>query len=832
LDSVKHPLVALPLVALVAAVRLAAQTPSPAVESGAGFGPIKPLVEAAIARRELPGAVVLVGRGDDIVYHQAFGQRAVRPTPEPMTEDTIFDLASLTKVVATTTSVMKLVEEGGIRLNDPVAQFIPEFGRYGKSGITIRHLLTHTSGLRPDLELEVEFHGADEAIRRASEEVPTGPPGERFVYSDINFFLLGDIVRRVSGDTLDRYAKARIFDPLGMSETTFLPPGSWRPRIAPTEACTILAWPCPPAASGTGGPTVPFLRGVVHDPTSRRMDGVAGHAGLFSTAADLSRFCRMLLAGGRLGAARILSPATVARMTSPSTPVDMRAVRGLGWDIDSSYSSNRGELFPIGSFGHTGFTGTSLWLDPGSGSYVIFLSNRVHPDGKGDVTALRGKVATVAAAALLSPSDVARRSQPGVASGARGFHPSGNDAAAGRSPERLALQPNERLALQPNERLALHEPTLAGIDVLAAENFARLRGKRVGLLTNHTGRSREGVSTIDLISRAPGVTLAALFSPEHGIRGEADDTVGSTRDEKTGVVIHSLYGDTLRPTQAMLDGLDVIVVDLQDVGARFYTYPAAVAYVLEEAVKRKLPVVVLDRPNPVDGFDVEGPAQEPGGNRYVGYVPMPVRHGLTIGELVRLFNDEGRIGADLSVVPMRNWRRDDWFDDTGLTWVNPSPNMRNMVAATVYPGIGAIEGTNVSVGRGTETPFEQIGAPWIDGRTLAAALNASALPGIRFYPVTFTPAAGAKLGGELCQGVFLIVTDRDRLRPVRVGLQIASTLSRLYGAQFTLEDAATLFGPKAMLEKIRAGADPAAIAASWTADEAKWRLTRAKYLLY
>jgi CubicO group peptidase (beta-lactamase class C family) len=304
--------VALPFAALLVAVRLAAQAPSAAVESSGGFAPIAPLVEAAIARHELPGAVVVVGRGDGIVYHQAFGQRALRPSPEPMTEATIFDLASLTKVVATTTSVMKLVEEGRIRLNDPVAQFIPDFGRFGKAGITIRHLLTHTSGLRPDLELEVEFHGADEAIRRASDEVPTAPAGERFVYSDINFFLLGDIVRRVSGQTLDRYAKAAVFDPLGMTETTFLPPESWRPRIAPTEACPMLSWPC--------GGDVPFLRGVVHDPTSRRMDGVAGHAGLFSTAADLSRFCRMLLGGGRLGGVRILSPATVARMTSPATP--------------------------------------------------------------------------------------------------------------------------------------------------------------------------------------------------------------------------------------------------------------------------------------------------------------------------------------------------------------------------------------------------------------------------------------------------------------------------------------------------------------------------------
>ncbi|MGH9141721.1 MAG: exo-beta-N-acetylmuramidase NamZ domain-containing protein, partial [Vicinamibacterales bacterium] len=571
-----------------------------------------------------------------------------------------------------------------------------------------------------------------------------------------------------------------------------------------TEACAMLAWPC--------GGDVPFLRGIVHDPTSRRMDGVAGHAGLFSTAADLSRFCRMLLGGGRLGTVRILSPATIARMTSPSTPVTMRAVRGLGWDIDSSYSSNRGELFPIGSFGHTGFTGTSLWLDPGSKSYVIFLSNRVHPDGKGDVTALRGKVATVAAAALLSPAEVSH-------AGARAFQSRAGSVALTGSPERVALQ-------------SKHESTLAGIDVLAAEDFARLRGKRVGLLTNQTGRSREGASTIDLIAGAPGVTLAALFSPEHGIRGDADDKVATTRDGKTGVVIHSLYGETQRPTQAMLDGLDLVVVDLQDVGARFYTYPVAVAYLLEEAARHKLPVIVLDRPNPIDGFDIEGPAQAPGGNRYVGYLPMPIRHGLTIGELVSLFNGEGHIGADLTVVPMKNWRREDWFDDTDLAWVNPSPNMRNMLAATLYPGIGAIEGTNVSVGRGTDTPFEQVGAPWIDSRALAAALNASALPGVRFYPVSFTPIAGARLGGQVCHGVFLIVTDRDRLRPVLVGLHIASTLSRLYGSQFRLEDAATLFAPKAMLEQIRGGLDPASIAASWTADEARWRLTRAKYLLY
>jgi uncharacterized protein YbbC (DUF1343 family)/CubicO group peptidase (beta-lactamase class C family) len=751
----------------------------------AGFAPVEPLVRAAIERHELPGAVVLVGQGDAILYHAAFGSRALQPSPEPMTEDTIFDVASLTKVVATTTSVMQLVERGQIRLNDRVAQLIPEFSKADKNAITVRHLLTHTSGLAPDLPLEVEFSGSDEAIRRANDLAATAAPGEKFIYSDINFFLLGDIVRRVNGERLDAYARRHVFEPLGMKDSTFLPPASLRARIAPTERCRPLSWPC-----ASGDQDIPFLRGVVHDPTARRMDGVAGHAGLFSTAADLSRFCRMLLNGGRLDGAQILSPATVERMTSPSTPAGMKEVRGLGWDIDTTYSSNRGDLFPAGTtYGHTGFTGTSLWLDPATKSYVVFLSNRVHPDGKGDVTPLRGKVATVAAAAI---SAVPRRS-----------------SATG------AATPG----------------TLSGIDVLEAEGFAALRGKRVGLLTNQAGRSRNGISTIDLLTSAKDVEVMSLFSPEHGIRGDADARVASSRDEKTGLQIHSLYGETLRPTARMLDGLDAMVVDLQDIGTRFYTYPVAVAYVLEEAAKRNLPVVVLDRPNPI-GSTVEGPNQEPGTNRYVGYLQMPIRHGLTIGELVTLYNTEAHIGANVTVVRMKNWDRDSWFDETGLPWINPSPNMRNMVAASLYPGIGAIEGTNISVGRGTDTPFEHVGAPWIDGVALAAALNARALPGIRFYPVTFTPAAGAKLGGQACHGVFMVVIDRERLRPVRVGLEIASALSRLYGQQFKLEDAAMLFASNAVLARIRAGEDPAAIEASWRADEDRWRAIRAKYLLY
>ena len=759
---------------------------------------IEPLVTEAIAKKNLPGAVVVVGRGDKVVYEKSIGNRALMPKVEPMTLDTIFDLASLTKVVATTTSVMVLVEEGRVRLNDRVARFIPGFERYGKGDMTVRHLLTHVSGLRPDVDLGDMWTGYDKAIELAIEEVPTSAVNERFVYSDINFFLLGDIVRRVSGKPLDVFARERIFKPLGMNDTGFNPPPALYTRIAPTESCTPYGWPCE-------GPDKKMLRGVVHDPTARRMAGVAGHAGLFSTAADLSIFARMLLNNGSHGAVRVLAPLTVARMIAPSTPPGERNVRGLGWDMDSSFSSNRGELLPLGSFGHTGFTGTSLWIDPATKMFVVFMSNRLHPEGKGDVTPLRARVATVAASALTELPPAVERS---AAWSARDLAPSGTIQAVPTA------------------------PVSSGIDVLRADGFALLRGRRVGLITNHTGRARDGSTTIDLLHGAKDAKLVALFSPEHGIRGILDAKVPPEKDDKTGLVIHSLYGETRRPTDGMLAGIDTLVLDLQDIGARFYTYMTTMAYVMEEAAKRKISVVLLDRVNPVNGVDIEGPALDKAAVGFTGYFPaMPIRHGMTLGELAKLFNAENKIGADLTVVPLKNWRRDQWFDMTGLPWINPSPNMRNLLQATVYPGVGAIEGTNISVGRGTDTPFEQLGAPWIDGVKLAEALNARKIPGISFYPVRFTPTS-SKYANEECQGVFLVITDRLALRPVRLGAEVASAISRLHGAQFQLEAAERLFGSKEGLARIRAGEDPAAVTNAWSAAEARWRLLRAKYLLY
>ena len=789
--------------------------------SGANFvpqekspGPISPrlalidtVIADAIADKKTPGAVVVAGRGDRVVFRKAYGNRSLVPKAEAMTLDTVFDMASLTKVVATTPAVMALVEDGRIRLSDPVASFIPEFARYGKARVTVRHLMTHMSGLRPDVDLGDSWIGHDAAIHLACEEVLTQAPGVRFVYSDINFFLLAEIVTRVSKQPFEQFVQERIFKKLGMKDTMFVPPSSVRPRIAPTEPCTS-------AAGGCTGSDATMLRGVVHDPTARRMGGVAGHAGLFSTADDLTKYCRMLLDGGTLpGGARVLSPLTVARMTSPATPGAEANVRGLGWDMDSSYSANRGEFLPLGSFGHTGFTGTSIWMDPATKTFVIFLSNRVHPDGKGDVTPARARVATIVASSITDITPPAARE---------------------------LMWPRQAFDSQTAAvPLPASVPVLNGIDVLSANGFAQLKGLRVGLVTNHTGRARTGESTIDVLFKASnassgtaGFKLVSLFAPEHGIRGILDANVPTTKDDATGLPIYSLYGDTRRPTAAMLADLDAMVIDLQDIGTRFYTYPTTLAYVLEEASRHQKKVFVLDRPNPIGGVVIEGPGLDAASTSFVGYFPgMPIRHGMTLGELAKLFNVEKKINADLTVIAMKNWRRDAWFDETGLGWVNPSPNMRNLYEATLYPGVGSIEYANVSVGRGTDTPFEQIGAPWINGQALSDSLNARRLPGVRFYPVTFTPTA-AKFPNERCEGVFIIITDRAAVRAVRLGVELASALTKMAPDKFLPDTNLRLLGSAADIAKVKAGDDPAAIAAGWSGAEARWRLLRAKYLLY
>jgi len=770
------------------------------------------VIEEEIANKHLPGAVVLVGRKGRVVWRKSYGSRALEPAREAMTPDTIFDLASLTKVVATATSIMILVERGKVRLSDPVSRYIPELKGEGRDRITIEHLLTHMSGYAPDFDLRERWTGYDEAIKRLIKEPLRNPPGARFTYSDIGFITLGEVVARVSGMPLDQFAQQNIFGPLRMTSTGFRPSAALKARIAPTEKRRGQLGYLGDTPENAGAEGEVWLRGEVHDPTSYRMNGVAGHAGLFSTANDLAIYCQMILNRGSYRGVRILAPLTVAEMTRPRVVSSSGGTRGLGWDINTSFSTNRGDLFPLGSFGHTGFTGTSMWIDPASDMFVVFLSNRVHPDGKGDVGPLRGRVASIVAASVTDTVAVERAREQSA-----NYY---NELV--KSLEKFPFR---------NEGAGSSTRVLTGIDVLERDNFKPLAGMRLGLITNHTGRNREGRQTIDVLHKAPGVKLVALFAPEHGIRGLADDKVSDSKDEATGLPIYSLYGETRRPKPEQLKDLDALVFDIQDVGVRFYTYIATLGYVLEEAAKIKLPVFVLDRPNPIGGLDVDGPIADKDKLSFTSYHTIPTRHGLTIGELAQLFNRQRNIGADVRVIKMDGWRRSMWFDETNLTWVNPSPNMRSLTEATLYPGVGLLETTNVSVGRGTDTPFEIVGAPWIQGDKLAEVLNLRGLQGVRFVPVRFTPNASV-FKGEPCGGVNIIVTDRAAFRPLLTGIEMALALRKLYSNEWKVDSYLRLLVNTDTLERVKRGDSAREIVASWNNGLQEFRKAREAILLY
>jgi uncharacterized protein YbbC (DUF1343 family) len=372
---------------------------------------------------------------------------------------------------------------------------------------------------------------------------------------------------------------------------------------------------------------------------------------------------------------------------------------------------------------------------------------------------------------------------------------------------------------------------LTGIDVLERDGFKQLANMRIGLVTNQTGRDRAGHSTIDVLFKAPNVKLVALFSPEHGIRGLADEKVSDTKDEQTGLPIYSLYGESRRPKPEQLKDLDALVYDIQDVGARFYTYISTLGNVIEEAGKAKLPVFILDRPNPINGVDVEGPVADADKLSFTAYYTIPVRHGMTVGELGRLYNDDKKLGADVRVVQMENWRRAMWFDSTNLSWINPSPNMRSLTEAALYPGIGLLETTNVSVGRGTDTPFEVIGAPWLDGQKLASYLNARRIPGVRFIPVRFKPNTSV-FKNEECSGVNVVITDRDRFKSVATGIEIAVALHSLFAAAWKVDSYLRLLVNADALERLKRGERPEDIVQSWNAGLESFRQKRERVLLY
>ena len=748
------------------------------------------VIQAAIDNHEVPGAVLIVGHDGQVAYRKAYGMRSAEPTRSAMTVDTIFDIASLTKVVATTTAAMQLMEQGKIRLNDPVVKYIPEFGQNGKSDITVRDLMTHYSGLPPSLDLKPPWSGRDTGYSMAFANAPIGPPESRFVYSDVDYIVLGAIVERVSGMSLDGYCAKNIFAPLGMVKTTFRPPAAWVSDIAPTEYDEHSQ----------------MLRGVVHDPTVRRMGGVAGEAGLFSTADDLGKFAEALLRGSS-----VLSPLAIGKMTTPEQPANASTLRGLGWDIDSPMSHNRGELLPVGSYGHTGFTGTSLWIDPTTNTYIVLLTNAVHPRGQGSAISLRSKVATTVAAALnLTPSeqDVLRWKA------ITGYNES---------------MPAQRRVANRNGSVQV------GIDVLEAQDFAPLKGKRVGLLTNQTGLDSTGRRSIDVLAHANGVQLTAIFSPEHGVTGIVDTTkIGNSVDSATKIPVYSVYGGTdaaRRPPMDVLRNLDAVVIDIQDAGVRFYTYETTLGYFLEAAAKAGIAVFVLDRPNPLTGAVVQGPMSEPGRENFTNYGPIPVRHGMTLGELAQMFNAEHNIHAKLTVIAMQGWMRGDWFDETGIEWMNPSPNLRSLNEATLYPGVALVEGTNISVGRGTDTPFEVLGAPWINARELSSYLNARQIPGVRFVPITFTPTS-SNYAGQACHGLNIFVTAREFLDSPELGVELAAALQKLYPEQFHIEKMADILANQTVLNSFIHGEDPRRIALDWQDELQKFQQMRERYLIY
>lgn len=706
---------------------------------------LEALVSEGIEAGKMPGCVVCFGRQGKIAWLKAYGNKRVEPSVEAMTTDTLFDMASITKPTATATSIMKLLEMGQLRLDQKLVDFFPEFAPNGKDEISIRDLLVHQSGLIPDNALADYQEGPEVAWQKICDLKLVAPVGTKFKYSDVNFIVLGKLIEHLSGMSEAEFSHKHIFSPLHMTETGFVPSDALKQRAAPTEQ-----------RDGQ------WIQGEVHDPRAYLMDGIAGHAGLFSTAADMAIYAATMLAGGsrEIDGQRVevLSPRTVHVMTAPN-PVSS-GVRGLGWDKQTGYSSNKGDLLSDRAFGHGGFTGTVLWIDPQSDLFFIFLSNRVHPNGKGSINGLAGQILNVVASSLIQ--DEAE-----------------DDAQAANA-----------------------SPVETGIDVLVRDDFKQLAGQRIGLITNHTGRTQDGRSTAALLQSAEGVDLTALFSPEHGFEGKLDVAkIDDTKDAKTGLQVFSLYGATRKPTPEMLENLDTVVFDIQDIGSRFYTYISTMGEAMRACAEHGKRFVVLDRPNPINGIDMAGPMLDGGLESFVGYHHLPVRHGMTTGELAMMFKAEFKLELDLQVIKCEHWQRDSYWETTGLTWVNPSPNMRSLAQATLYPGVGLLETTNISVGRGTDTPFEWIGAPWIDARKLAAELASHNLSGVIFVPVEFTPSS-SKYEGKLCHGVNIAIIDRAQFEPLQVGFALACALRKLNPTQWETKSLNNLLGNRQVEQAI------------------------------
>ena len=768
------------------------------------------LVAQGLAEGAAPGAGLAVGRHGRLVHLRAYGRIAADAQSPAITDSTRYDMASLTKVVATTTAAMILEDRGLLDIDKPVVHYLPELSAPEKSVITVRHLLAHNGGFRSGAPLWREFRGIPAFLKAMNERPLAYTPGDSTVYSDWDLIMTGAIVERLAGQPLDVFLRTNVWEPLGMRDTGFNPLA-----LAPMPAdsdCTSV-WradhPMLPQIAVQEMDTVyrrRMIHGLVHDENACALGGVAGHAGLFSSARDLAVFAQMMLNGGEYNGKRIVQQATVTRWTARQG----RSSRALGWDTPARGSS-AGRYFSPRSFGHTGFTGTSMWMDPERGVFVVLLTNRVHPTR------------------------------------ANTRHEPLRRAIADEVQRAIIDAPLKEWNPPPPPRAT--SSVSVGADRLLTAEFSHLvNHKRVAVVANHSARLANGVHLVDALHGMPNVKLVALFGMEYNIRS---NDYSLTRDgeraidPQTGVVKYNLYGEHHKPTPEMLDGVETIVFDIQEVGARFYEHINILGFVMEAAAEKGIDVVVLDRPNPITGIKQDGfVTDDEFLYRFGSYARVPVIHGLTMAELARFYNGErelrGGVSAKLNVVPMTGWRRAMWFDETGLPWRKPSPNLLTLQSLLAYTGTCLFEALNVSEGRGTDQPFEYIGAPWLDNVRAVELLNAVGLRGVTFDTVSFVPVQKPyhgrppEMAGEHVRGIAVRVTDRNAFEPYKAGVALVWAVHKLHPEKLVWNDSVLerLTATRRLKAQILAGRTPAEIFASWADEVAKFAQRSSKYRLY
>lgn len=733
-------------------------TPSRTGHDPAETDTIRAALHAAVTASGTPGAVACVGDAAGIRFLGAAGLRQRAPEPLPATTDTLYDLASLTKVVATTTAVLMLHEEGALDIDRPVSMYLAR-PRVGNG--TLRHLMQHTAGLVSGRPYFREATTLDAMFARYDERAIDWAPGAARRYSDVGYMMLGRIVEQTAQESLDTFCARRIFNPLGMSRTAFNPPAAWHANCAATERC---AW------RGR------LVVGEVHDENAYAVGGVSGHAGLFSTASDLALFCQALLGG------RILKPETLGLMLEDGR-VPFYPWQGLGWKLSPWATSVEGYLPARRAFGHTGWTGTSMWLDADTGRYAILLSNTCHPS---------------------------------------------RDARNNRA-LRQTFHDGVARALYPAQ-CSVH----TGLDRLMLDGFEPLRGKRFALLTNNAAADALGRSILDVMRFAPEeARLHLLYSPEHGLKGQAEAGAAVASSRLDDIPVISLYGDRKAPSASELAEVGLFVVDLPDIGSRYYTYADTMKQCIEACARANTPVLVLDRPNPLGGVVVEGPLPERTSSP-VCSIDVPVRHGLTLGEMAvwHAMHTFSALGPQVMVHTLDGWRRNLYLDDCQLPWIAPSPNMPDLETAVLYVGMCLFEGTNLNEGRGTDIPFQVFGAPWVRPDDLLETVERAALTGAGLEPIEYTPrsipgrAATPRHQDQRCRGLRVRVADRERIRPFTVALALLTALVQTHPEFEMTNFFDTLMGSSRLRQDILAGRNATQIAAGYAEEHTAFALKR------